>query len=203
MAVLKKGSKGSAVEGLQKALNKAGAKPKLTPDGDYGKKTAGAVEGYQRGAGIKPTGVADKETQAALAGKGSGAGTATPTWTLPDPARLERDVRAEIDNVRAYDRLDWEISSDPSTEARKLVRELRHHRALYDRSAENLLWLAEFLVKAKKEVAKTAKKDPKAATKVLEKAARAYSEVDYHMPRWARAITEIQSVNKRFQKMAA
>ncbi|MEO1599611.1 MAG: peptidoglycan-binding domain-containing protein [Pseudomonadota bacterium] len=204
MADLKVGSKGSAVVALQKALNKEGVKPKLKPDGAYGKNTAKAVEAFQRKAGLKQTGAADKATLSALSLKGGGGGSsATPTWKLGDPATLDRHVRDEIINVRAYDRLDGEISADPSHEARGLLRELRHHRAAYDRAAENLLYIAGFLIKARKEFEKVVKKDPKAAEKILEKAERAFAESEYQMARWGKAITNMQAVNKRFLSMAA
>jgi len=49
MSILKKGSKGSAVEDLQKKLNKANPKPKppLTEDGDFGSLTDKAVRKFQ------------------------------------------------------------------------------------------------------------------------------------------------------------
>lgn len=70
MATLQKGSKGKLVVKLQELLNKAGAKPKLTEDGDFGPATETAVKAFQDRAGLKRSGKADKTTLDALNGKG-------------------------------------------------------------------------------------------------------------------------------------
>ena len=62
---LKKGSRGDAVAALQEKLIELGYL-KGSADGDYGNKTVNAVKAFQRAVGLKPTGVADEETQAKL-----------------------------------------------------------------------------------------------------------------------------------------
>lgn len=63
---LKQHDKGADVEHLQNRLNALGytdaAGHKLVPDKDFGNRTREAVEQFQRENGLKPTGVADKET---------------------------------------------------------------------------------------------------------------------------------------------
>ncbi|ERI52118.1 hypothetical protein N878_01190 [Pseudomonas sp. EGD-AK9] len=63
---LRHGSKGQAVQQLQKALNANGAK--LLADGDFGDETEKAVRAYQLKAGLVVDGVAGEKTLAALAG---------------------------------------------------------------------------------------------------------------------------------------
>lgn len=63
---LRHGSKGQAVQQLQKALNANGAK--LLADGDFGDETEKAVRAYQLKVGLVVDGVAGEKTLAALAG---------------------------------------------------------------------------------------------------------------------------------------
>lgn len=55
------------VEGLQRALNTIGAKPKLEDDGVYGSLTKTAVKNFQRLRGLTVDGIAGPKTLAALA----------------------------------------------------------------------------------------------------------------------------------------
>lgn len=63
-ADLRQGSRGPAVERLQRALVARGAE--LEPDGKFGALTRAALEDFQRARGIPVTGVADSRTRAAL-----------------------------------------------------------------------------------------------------------------------------------------
>jgi D-alanyl-D-alanine carboxypeptidase (penicillin-binding protein 5/6) len=66
-ATLGEGDTGRAVEDLQRNLNaKLDPSPDLSIDGDFGSGTRAAVERFQRARGLKPTGVADTATLAAL-----------------------------------------------------------------------------------------------------------------------------------------
>jgi peptidoglycan hydrolase-like protein with peptidoglycan-binding domain len=56
MASLKKGSKGKLVNGLQNGLNKAGAKPALKEDGEFGPITEKNVKTFQKKFGLKSDG---------------------------------------------------------------------------------------------------------------------------------------------------
>lgn len=62
--VLRKGSKGEAVERLQSLLNAKGAALKI--DGDFGSRTEAAVEGLQRAAGLTIDGIVGPYTWDAL-----------------------------------------------------------------------------------------------------------------------------------------
>ena len=64
--LLKKGSKGPEVNDLQKALNNAGAKPKLTEDGKFGPGTESAVRAFQKKNGLQEDGVVGPNTRAKL-----------------------------------------------------------------------------------------------------------------------------------------
>jgi peptidoglycan hydrolase-like protein with peptidoglycan-binding domain len=63
---LKRGSSGTDVEKLQALLNRAGAKPPLKPDGDFGPATDRALRDYQASQGLKPDGIAGSRTLRAL-----------------------------------------------------------------------------------------------------------------------------------------
>ena len=65
MAVLKVGSTGPDVTALQQALSKAGFNPGGS-DGNFGPGTEGAVEAFQRSAGITPDGIVGPQPAAAL-----------------------------------------------------------------------------------------------------------------------------------------
>lgn len=66
MAVLKKGSKGNDVAAAQKLLNKAGAKPKLNEDGQFGPLTDKQTRKFQNGCDLKDDGKIGDDTLAAL-----------------------------------------------------------------------------------------------------------------------------------------
>ncbi len=66
MAVLKKGSKGKDVVEAQKLLNKAGAKPKLEEDGDFGPLTEKQTRAFQKKAKLSADGKIGDNTWAAL-----------------------------------------------------------------------------------------------------------------------------------------
>lgn len=66
MAVLKKGSKGSAVKDLQTKLNKAKTKPELKVDGIFGPLTDKAVRVYQKKNGLKVDGKVGEYTLATI-----------------------------------------------------------------------------------------------------------------------------------------
>ena len=63
---LKKGDSGAAIVDLQNALNKAGAKPKLKPDGVFGDGTLLAVKAFQKANKLGSDGVAEPITLKAL-----------------------------------------------------------------------------------------------------------------------------------------
>ncbi len=63
---LQKGNSGAPVKALQRALNDAGANPKLTADGVFGNDTLIAVKKFQQGQNLKADGVAGPKTFAAL-----------------------------------------------------------------------------------------------------------------------------------------
>ena len=71
-AATKKGSTGTNVAKLQQALKIKGCY-KGTVDGVYGNGTVSAVKAYQKSAGLKQTGTADKSTLNALFGKATAA----------------------------------------------------------------------------------------------------------------------------------
>ncbi len=72
--VLRSGSAGDDVRQLQRALNQAGASPRLDEDGVFGARTEAAVSTYQRQRGLMVDGIAGAETIGALT-KNSSAGT--------------------------------------------------------------------------------------------------------------------------------
>lgn len=63
---LRKGNSGQAVVLLQKALNKAGAKPKLEEDGVFGDDTLKVVKDYQKKNKLKVDGIAGPQTMEKL-----------------------------------------------------------------------------------------------------------------------------------------
>jgi len=65
--LLAKGAMGPEVSKLQEALNKAGANPPLTVDGDFGPATEAAVTQFQQRNNLAPDGVVGPMTQAAMA----------------------------------------------------------------------------------------------------------------------------------------
>lgn len=65
MKILKYGSRGSEVQLLQLALNRAGYGP-LAKDGVFGQATGAALRAFQAGSGLTPDGVAGRLTHAAL-----------------------------------------------------------------------------------------------------------------------------------------
>jgi peptidoglycan hydrolase-like protein with peptidoglycan-binding domain len=67
---LKRGDRGARVKALQTLLTKAGFK--TSTDGAYGAGTAAVVRRFQRAANLRPTGVADARTIAALKGATDG-----------------------------------------------------------------------------------------------------------------------------------
>ncbi len=93
---LKRGSSGTDVEKLQGLLNRAGAKPPLKTDGDFGPSTERALRDYQASHGLKPDGVAGPRTLRALdptgdvlvapPTKGGGGGGSTQTQN-PTPTK--------------------------------------------------------------------------------------------------------------------
>lgn len=85
MAVLKRGSKGSAVKDVQKKLNNNKAKPKLEVDGVFGEGTDKAVRTFQKGKGLKVDGMVGPNTLAALDGKASGKTADKNTGSAKDP----------------------------------------------------------------------------------------------------------------------
>jgi len=110
MATLQKGSGGKAVVKLQELLNKAGAKPKLSVDGDFGPATESAVKAFQSQAGMKSTGKADKSTLDALNGKGKGI-----IWPV--------NPKGEMDSVFA------EVYSDSRRERHEFAMKIKAERA--------------------------------------------------------------------------
>lgn len=63
---LRKGNSGSAVVDLQTALNKAGAKPRISVDGVFGNETVKALKWFQQKKKLAVDGVAGPETFSAL-----------------------------------------------------------------------------------------------------------------------------------------
>mgnify|MGYP002377866052 FL=1 len=63
---LRKGNSGSAVVALQTALNKAGAKPRISVDGVFGNETVKALKAFQQKNKITVDGIAGPETFNAL-----------------------------------------------------------------------------------------------------------------------------------------
>ncbi|MFO0660952.1 MAG: peptidoglycan-binding domain-containing protein, partial [Polyangiaceae bacterium] len=115
---LARGSKGKAVEALQKALNEWGYSLKV--DGIFGGNTDAAVRHFQKWAGLKSDGIVGPATRAALAGKAgkgkagkaakaqkpskAGAGTPSETWVLeewyvevPDEEYVEYEYEYEYE----------------------------------------------------------------------------------------------------------
>ncbi|MFK7766475.1 MAG: peptidoglycan-binding protein [Mariniblastus sp.] len=90
MALLRTGSRGTAVRTLQSALNaKLRPSPGLSVDGVFGPRTKSAVLAFQRQAGIGVDGVVGPQTQAALASAGSPGGGnpgGTPATPVTPPA---------------------------------------------------------------------------------------------------------------------
>ena len=66
MANLKKGTKGKSVKDLQIKLNKAGAKPPLKDDGEFGPITEKAVKAFQKKFGLKTDGKVGDYTLATI-----------------------------------------------------------------------------------------------------------------------------------------
>ena len=64
--LLAKGAKGAEVSKLQELLNKAGATPPLTVDGDFGPGTEAAVTDFQRRNNLPADGIVGEMTRAAL-----------------------------------------------------------------------------------------------------------------------------------------
>lgn len=83
-SVLKRGSKGAAVNELQHLLNATGATPLLVIDGGYGAATEKAVEAFQGANGLVDDGIAGPQTLATL----------KQLTTVPKPGRPEPDKSA-------------------------------------------------------------------------------------------------------------
>lgn len=111
VADLKKGSKGKDVSALQEKLNKAGAKPKLAVDGIFGKGTEAGVKAFQKKSGLKVTGVAGKDTMAALAGGGKPAKALK--WEITKPIEHKKNYDNEVKNRKAYTGFLDELKGDP------------------------------------------------------------------------------------------
>lgn len=77
--LLSTGARGAQVSSLQEALNKAGATPPLTVDGDFGPRTEAAVKQFQERSGLRADGVYGPQTAARLLG---GAGSTLNPATL-------------------------------------------------------------------------------------------------------------------------
>ncbi len=89
MTKLKKGSKGPDVEQIQQQLNKAGAKPKVKPDGKFGAKTETALKAFQKKNRLKDDGVAGTKTLAMLKRRGGVVKpAAAPKWPYEDYAKI-------------------------------------------------------------------------------------------------------------------
>lgn len=111
---LKKGSKGTEVEELQKLLNDAGGY-NLKTDGIFGDKTLAAVKDYQTNNGLKVDGIAGVNTMTKL--KGTSAtpsttpsaapvvNTTTPTMPSAPTAPAPQDVTAPTQNATYADQI--------------------------------------------------------------------------------------------------
>ncbi|MEM9146010.1 MAG: peptidoglycan-binding domain-containing protein [Pseudomonadota bacterium] len=137
MASLQKGAKGKSVTKLQQLLNKAGARPRVVEDGDFGPATDAAVKAYQTQIGQKPTGKADKPVMDALNGRNKG-----PIW--PVNPRSEMDATfAEVygDSRRERHRVALAMKADCARlEARlaKLKTEIERQSQRYITSDDKL-----------------------------------------------------------------
>jgi peptidoglycan hydrolase-like protein with peptidoglycan-binding domain len=78
--VLRRGSTGTAVKALQKAIGK------LTVDGSFGPATEARVKEYQKAKGLTVTGIVDSKVWAALMGAVTGPAAPAPAPTAPAPA---------------------------------------------------------------------------------------------------------------------
>lgn len=95
MAVLKKGDKGPKVKALQKKLNKAGAKPKLTENGSFDDKTEAAVKAFQKKSALKADGKVGSGTMEAFDMKGK-----PPKWTLKDTMKAHKQMNNKIADLK-------------------------------------------------------------------------------------------------------
>lgn len=98
-AILKRGSKGAAVKDLQTLLNKAGAKPKLKADGDFGPATDRAVRDFQGAVDLVVDGVAGPQTLTALKRKVE---PVKPGREEPDKSAMVQAAPATVPVATAY-----------------------------------------------------------------------------------------------------
>ncbi|MEO1600851.1 MAG: peptidoglycan-binding domain-containing protein [Pseudomonadota bacterium] len=203
MSMLKKGSKGSKVKELQTLLNKAGAKPKLTPDGLFGSGTLTSVKAYQKKKGLKPDGLAGPATLGALSGKATGGKSESGGKSEKEDKKSTSTTIPE----RAYFQKDWlkERKLLEATYGADMKQTARLERACYKSDDPELLALARKLNALSDELPKLfdaahgacsqlsklhasvfAKTfvDPKAALKDIAKADKQHASYAKAMARW-------------------
>ena len=93
---LKVGSKGPAVECLQGALNKSGAK--LDVDGKFGSGTKKAVQAFQKKKKLSVDGIVGPQTWAALSGKTppKSKDAKLQLWLSDDKYRIPVKIKSEV-----------------------------------------------------------------------------------------------------------
>lgn len=122
MKNLSKGSKGKEVSVLQKALNRNGAKPKLTENGDFDGKTLTALKTYQKKTGsLKVDGIYGPNTDFELSGK---ADKADLEWPLPDYAADVKDYEKGVKEIVKMMADVLQIATNIKREFSRLVKEM-------------------------------------------------------------------------------
>ena len=141
MAVLKKGDKGAKVKALQKKLNKAGAKPKLTENGIFDDKTETAVKAFQKKSQLKADGKVGSGTMEAFDIKGK-----PPKWNLKDTAKAHKQINQKIADLKKDRKLISGLAKK-NGKNKELQNAYRNYNIYADPLAKQMTLMKEALVR--------------------------------------------------------
>ncbi len=142
MSTMKRGDKGSAVKALQKRLAKLKTRPRVREiSGRFDSTTEDAVEFVQKSAGLKVTGMVDRETEKAI----HSMGLPPLTWPVPDMARPMTQLTKKILEYRKRNqKLQAAVKGNKDPD---IKHEMRGYNIYYDAFVETTDYLFDFTTK--------------------------------------------------------
>lgn len=169
MANLKWGSKGSQVKSVQQKLNKAGAKPKLNPDGVFGKATYEAVRAFQKARRIGIDGAVGPKTLAELDGGGGSKAKKPPEWPYDEVTPKDLKGAVELFEVNEKTSLDAmaELSKLNHKDAEAVRKKILQATGALTSTFKVYYTAMVALSKSYGEFKKAAKNDPKKAAEIV------------------------------------